>query len=63
VGITLIPCRSWLASEGGLSSNINVERDGLFAGKPAPTGFAVFISEAQLDEVFTVRPRAHLTDS
>ncbi|KPG93597.1 hypothetical protein AEQ67_24540 [Pseudomonas sp. RIT-PI-q] len=38
-------CGSWLASEGGLSSSLNVEADGLFAGKPAPTGFAVFMRE------------------
>ncbi|MEB2623556.1 hypothetical protein, partial [Pseudomonas sp. YuFO8] len=29
-------CRSLLASESGLSNNIDVDRDGLFAGKPAP---------------------------
>ncbi|KAE9641148.1 hypothetical protein EJA70_23285 [Pseudomonas sp. PB103] len=32
-------CGSWLASDGGLSANIDVECVGLIAGKPAPTGF------------------------
>src|SRR5688572_11412201 len=34
------PCRSWLASESGVTDNNDVEFDGLFAGKPAPAGGA-----------------------
>jgi hypothetical protein len=37
------PCRSWLASESGVTVNIDVECDGLFAGKPAPTGSSTFM--------------------
>jgi hypothetical protein len=36
--LPLLFCRSWLASDGGLSANINIGCTGLFAGKPAPTG-------------------------
>jgi hypothetical protein len=32
------PVWSWLASESGVIHNNDVEFDGLFAGKPAPTG-------------------------
>ncbi|CAI8917704.1 hypothetical protein EMIT0P218_30425 [Pseudomonas sp. IT-P218] len=32
------PCRSWLASEGGLSGEGDVGCAGVIAGKPAPTG-------------------------
>ncbi|MNY67136.1 hypothetical protein D3C86_2046650 [compost metagenome] len=35
---THIPCRSWLASEGGGSVNIFIACYDAFAGKPAPTG-------------------------
>jgi len=30
-------CGSWLASEGGVSGEVDVGCAGLFAGKPAPT--------------------------
>ncbi len=33
-----IPCRSWLASDGGVSVARDVGCTGLIAGKPAPTG-------------------------
>ncbi|CAI8883731.1 hypothetical protein EMIT0P218_20503 [Pseudomonas sp. IT-P218] len=33
-----INCRSWLASEGAGSVDIDVECQTAFAGKPAPTG-------------------------
>ncbi|KAE9647028.1 hypothetical protein EJA70_06130 [Pseudomonas sp. PB103] len=38
IGRRCRPCGSWLASDGGLSDNIDVECAGLIAGKPAPTG-------------------------
>ncbi|KAB0512504.1 hypothetical protein F7R05_15720 [Pseudomonas koreensis] len=33
------PCGSWLASDSGVSGNINVGSAVVIAGKPAPTGF------------------------
>ncbi|QCY13404.1 hypothetical protein ELQ88_23025 [Pseudomonas sp. MPC6] len=36
--MALIPCRSWLASECGVSVAIDIECAAAFAGKPAPTG-------------------------
>ncbi|QHD02192.1 hypothetical protein PspS04_18295 [Pseudomonas sp. S04] len=33
------PCGSWLASDGGLSFNIDDDCPVAIAGKPAPTGF------------------------
>jgi hypothetical protein len=38
-----IPCRSWLASDAGVSGAIDVEYAGLIAGKPAPTVFVVYL--------------------
>ncbi|VVP93974.1 hypothetical protein PS928_01921 [Pseudomonas fluorescens] len=38
---TANPCRSWLASESGVSGEADVECTGLFAGKPAPTRIVV----------------------
>ncbi|CAI8720654.1 hypothetical protein EMIT0P218_120044 [Pseudomonas sp. IT-P218] len=37
--LAVIPCRSWLASEGGESDDGGVGCAGVIAGKPAPTGF------------------------
>jgi hypothetical protein len=39
--LNLEPCGSGLARESGVSADINAEFDGLFAGKPAPTGGGV----------------------
>ncbi len=36
--MTPIPCRSWLASECGVSVAIDIEGAAAFAGTPAPTG-------------------------
>ncbi|MFY0731818.1 hypothetical protein J1D76_23980, partial [Pseudomonas sp. NFX15] len=33
-------CRSWLASESGVTGEMEIDCTDAFAGKPAPTGFA-----------------------
>jgi hypothetical protein len=38
---TTKPCGSGLARDGDIKLSINVECDGLIAGKPAPTGSAL----------------------
>jgi hypothetical protein len=43
---TQSPCRSWLASDDGVSGDIDVGCAGLIAGKPAPTVFAVNLAFA-----------------
>ena len=39
-------CGSWLASDGGVSVNMNVSWQTVIAGKPAPTGVTVLVGMA-----------------
>ncbi|NTZ95060.1 hypothetical protein FCH79_06945 [Pseudomonas koreensis] len=40
-------CGSWLASDGGVSVNMNVSWQTVIAGKPAPTGVTVLVGMAR----------------
>jgi hypothetical protein len=39
IAVSTNPCGSWLASDGGVSGDIEGGCTGLIAGQPAPTGF------------------------
>jgi hypothetical protein len=46
IAVSTNPCGSWLASDGGVSGDIEGGGTGLIAGKPAPTGFVGYPSIA-----------------
>ncbi|GAB6403057.1 hypothetical protein PMHK_04840 [Pseudomonas sp. MHK4] len=57
---TRINCRSWLASEGGVSGEMDVECAGPIAGKPAPTMILAgrrFCIQPQSQESTVLLPR------
>jgi hypothetical protein len=46
IAVSTNPCGSWLASDRGVSGDIEDGCTGLIAGKPAPTGFVGYPSIA-----------------
>jgi hypothetical protein len=51
------PCRSELARESGVSVNIDVESDGPFASKLAPTGFESAMTQGNVIQTAFVSSR------